>query len=191
MSAPASSNRRLALLVLVALGLWYFRDSFTTDTPAVRKPTAKPVAAASPARSVRVAPPEDICTVPTSLPTREALVAKAKANPFVAPPPAPVKLPKPIRTVAPVGVVVAPPPPPPASAPLPPPKLPFTYIGQFVDPGRPTTVFLTIGNALLNAHPGDTVEGGFRLESIGPRELVFLHVARNITLRMPIEGERL
>ena len=72
-----------------------------------------------------------------------------------------------------------------------PPKLPYTYIGQFVDPGRPTTVFLSSGNALLNANPGDTLDGGFKLESIGPRELVFVHVQRNVTLRMPIEGERL
>ncbi|MBK7615874.1 MAG: hypothetical protein KA375_12890 [Vitreoscilla sp.] len=188
-AASSSSNRRLVLLVLVALGLWFFRDSFTTDTPPARKP-ARTGTAANPSRALRSAPPEDVCTVPTALPQRGVLVAKAKANPFVVPPPPPVKPPKPVKT-QPVVVAVAPTVASPASAPLPPPKLPYTYIGQFVDPGRPTTVFLSSGNALLNANPGDTLDGGFKLESIGPRELVFVHVQRNVTLRMPIEGERL
>lgn len=190
MSTASSSNRRLVLLVLVALGLWYFRDSFTTDAPPARKP-ARTATAANPSRVLRNAPPEDVCTVPSALPQRGLLVAKAKANPFVTPPPPPVKPPKPVKTQPVVAVAVAAPVAPPASAPLPPPKLPYTYIGQFVDPGRPTTVFLSSGNALLNANPGDTLDGGFKLESIGPRELVFVHVQRNVTLRMPIEGERL
>lgn len=185
MSAPGTSNRRLVWLVLLALGLWYFKDSFVNDAPPARKPVAKPVATTNTARNLHLAPPEDVCTIPTTMPVRQALVAKARANPFMAPPPPPVKLPKPIKTVAPVAVT----PPAPVAPPLP--RLPFTYLGQFVDPGRPTTVFLTTGNALINASPGDTIEGGFRLESIGPKELVFLHVASNTTLRMPIEGERL
>lgn len=190
MSAAApSSNRRLVLLVLVAAGLWFFRDSFNTDTPPARKP-ARTATGTNAARTLRAAPPEDVCTVPTSLPRRDALLAKAKANPFVVPPPPPVKPPKPAK-VQPVVVAAAPVVTDAASAPLPPPKLPYTYIGQFVDPGRPTTVFLNMGNALLNASPGDTLDGGFRLESIGPKELVFVHVQRNVTLRMPIEGERL
>ena len=189
-AAASSSNRRLALLVLVALGLWYFRDSFTTDAPPARKP-ARAATAANPGRALRTAPPDDVCTVPTSLPQRDVLVARARANPFVEPPPPPVKPAKPVKVQPVVVTVVAPPVAPPASAPLPPPKLPYTYIGQFVDPGRPTTVFLNVGNALINANPGDTLDGGFRLESIGPRELVFVHVQRNVTLRMPIEGERL
>lgn len=195
MATAASSNKRLIVLVLVALGLWFFKDSFDTEpvAPAKRasaKPArTEPAGGATANRTTRNSPPEDICTVPTELPLRTALLAKARANPFVAPPPPPVKMPKPIQS-APV-VAVVPVVQTPASAPLPPPRLPYAYIGQFVDPGQPTTVFLTMGNALLNAHPGDTLDGGFRLESIGPRELVFLHVQRNVTLRMPIEGDRL
>jgi hypothetical protein len=189
MSAPTASNRRLVWLVLLALAIWFLRDVFNPDSAPERKANRPQSANATTARTRALrAPPEDVCTVPSVIPQRGTLVAKALANPFVLPPPPPIKPPKAVK-VAPV-VAVAPEPPPPPAAP-PPPRLPFTYIGQFVDPGRPTTVFLNLGNALINASPGDTLDGGFRLESVGPKELVFVHVQRNVTVRMPIEGERL
>jgi hypothetical protein len=73
-TAAPSSNRRLIALVLLALGIWFFKDSFTgTDAPPVRKPArATPIVSNNQTRAQRNNPPEDVCTVPSGLPEREA-----------------------------------------------------------------------------------------------------------------------
>ena len=53
--------------------------------------------------------------------------------------------------------------------------------------GAPS-VFLAIGERLIVAKSGDTVEGGFRLQTVSARELTFVHVQQNVTLRMSVDG---
>ena len=43
--------------------------------------------------------------------------------------------------------------------------------------------------ALITARPGDTLDGGFRLDALTTRELTFTHLATQKTVRMAIEGE--
>ena len=77
----------------------------------------------------------------------------------------------------------------PASRPTPRRPLPYRFYGVYNEPGKPAMVFLGLGGALLHARAGDTLEGGFRLEAIGRRELSFVHLQQNVTLRMPIDGD--
>ena len=114
------------------------------------------------------------------------MALRAAGDPFSMPPPPPVPTPKAV-TPPPVVAVAEPPPPPPP----PEPKLPFKFLGMFVDPGHPTRVFLGLGDNLITAAPGDVLEGGFKLEKIGPKDIEFVHLQRKLVLRMPIEGDRL
>ncbi|MDP4300546.1 hypothetical protein [Leptothrix discophora] len=84
----------------------------------------------------------------------------------------------------------APPPPLPAApAAPPPPALPYKFVGMLETlPSAKPQVFLSVGDKLLVAGPGDALEGGFRLESIKPTELVFIHVQQGVTVRMPLSG---
>ncbi|RZS58017.1 hypothetical protein [Sphaerotilus mobilis] len=101
-----------------------------------------------------------------------------------APPPAPKAAP----------VVAAPPPPAapvvaaaPAAPPLP--TLPYKFVGMLETlPSKKPQVFLSVGDKLLVAGPGDALEGGFRLDAIKPTELVFIHVQQGVTVRMPLSG---
>ncbi len=97
------------------------------------------------------------------------------------PPPAP----------KPVAIVAAPPPPaePVVVPPPPPPTLPYRFVGMLETlPSARPQVFLSVGDKLLIASPGDALEGGFRLEAIKPTELVFIHVQQGVTVRMPLSG---
>jgi hypothetical protein len=83
----------------------------------------------------------------------------------------------------------APAPPPPPPAPPPPPTLPYRFVGM-LDEGavaRPR-VFLSLGDKLLVAGVGDTLEGGYRLVAISGQELVFTHVQNNVTLKLAVAG---
>ena len=55
--------------------------------------------------------------------------------------------------------------------------------------GTASSVFLALGPALITARPGDTLDGGFRLDALTTRELTFTHLATQKTVRMAIEGE--
>jgi hypothetical protein len=174
---------RLASLVAAAAGLWLVRDFIVAPDPApVPRTLVRP-------RSTVVAEPSaDICTTPTELPTRGRFVAQFNADPFTAR----------VREVVTRKVAVAPPPPPvlqgppapvPPPPPPPPPRLPFRFMGMVNDPEMPASVFLISGNTLILAHPGDTLEGGFRLESVSPRELVFQHPQHKQAVRLSVDGE--
>jgi hypothetical protein len=57
------------------------------------------------------------------------------------------------------------------------------------DPGAAKPrVFLALGEKLLVASPGDVLEGGFRLESIGAQELVFIHLQQNVSVKLSATG---
>jgi hypothetical protein len=62
-------------------------------------------------------------------------------------------------------------------------------MGMVNDPGAPASVFLILGTTLITAHPGESLEGGFRLESVSPRELVFQHPLHKQAVRLSVDGE--
>jgi hypothetical protein len=124
----------------------------------------------------------------TTLASVSRLEPAARADAFGArsfePPPPPAPKPAP--------VVVEPPPPPAApvvAPPPPPPTLPYKFVGMLETlPSARPQVFLSVGDKLLVAAAGDSLEGGFRLEAIKPTELVFIHVQQGVTVRMPLSG---
>lgn len=187
MSLSFTPRQRLLALVGVAVLLWYARNALNPDAEDAAKParSSRAPAVKQLRGGVPVATLDEVCTTSPVLAQRGTLVSKVGFNPFASPPPPVVVQ----RKVAPVPVVVAPPVEPPPPPPPPPPKLPYKFVGFFDDPGSPPTVFLAVGNNLIHARVGDTLEGGFKLQSINRRELVFIHIERQITLRMPIEGD--
>ena len=175
---------RLFLLVALAVGLWFARDR--------RMPSDVVEADVKGARAPQRAPKPkpfdpstaEICITPAALPERGHFAADGAGDPFTPPkPPAP----KP----APVVAVAAPPPPPPPPPAPPPLRVPYRLMGALSEKGVPVSVFLTLGNAVINAKPGDVLEGGFKLESISARELVFVHQQLNQTVRLPVDGDPL
>lgn len=68
-----------------------------------------------------------------------------------------------------------PPPPPPAAAVAPTaPPLPFRFLGQMND-GDQTVVFLASGNRTLLVRAGDTLDGTYQVESVGPPAVAFIY----------------
>jgi len=87
----------------------------------------------------------------------------------------------------------APPPPPPAppapAAPPTAPPLPFGFVGTLGgDTGR-SQVFLSNGDRLLIASPGDVIEGQYRLEKIAATSVVFTYLPLNEKQVLPIQSE--
>jgi hypothetical protein len=62
----------------------------------------------------------------------------------------------------------APPPPPPPPPQAPP--LPFTYMGKLIEDGR-VVVFLTQGDRNYIVHPGDTIDGTYRVDAVTEQRL--------------------
>jgi hypothetical protein len=178
-------RKRLLVLVSLAAALWFGRDFLLKSTGSRDKPgTRATTVKSSAARVAAAAIDASVCTVPSLVLQRDLFVAAADGDPFsptqreVAPPPPPPPPPPPVA-------VVAPPPP----APPPAPQLPYRYYGTVKEKGLPASVFLSLGNALILAKAGDVLEGGYRLESIAPRELVFVHTQQKLTLRLSVDGE--
>ncbi len=189
----AAAQRRSRLLIGVALlvGAWsgwitLFGNSDEVAAPAARRATAAARPAAARGGS---APTDDVCEN-VVMPRRGRLSDAVNSNPFGAMPPPPVPV---SRTVAQVEVAPPPPPPPPPppSAPVLPPRppLPYKYLGLLADPdGSRPQVFLLMGDRVIVARPGELIEGGFRLDSIGARELRFVWPSDNSMLRLGIDG---
>jgi hypothetical protein len=179
-------NKRIRLLLSVAAlsGMWALWAS-------TRPPELTPVAKARPrpamtrggARSVHDEGQERV------LAARVPLTEEASADPFsipvvaaqrVAAPPAPPPAPPP-----PVVEVVQPPPPPP---PAPLPTLPYRYVGMLSErDGGDARVFLMLGDKMLMARRGETLDGGWRLDTISPQELQFVRPSDNTTLKLSVE----
>lgn len=150
------------------------------------------VAAATPARPAAPRPSSAPATAPAAAPAPAPAASDAAAaartrlaeapgsdafapREWFQPPPPPPPAPQP------------PPPPPAAPPPPPPPTLPYRFVG-LLDEGaaaRPR-VFLALGEKLLVAAVGDTLEGGFRLTAISAQELVFEHVQSRLTLKLAV-----
>jgi hypothetical protein len=182
----------LVALSALAAGIWLMRDRLVTpdaDTP-TRAPQ-RTAARATATGAARFDPAAELCKTPAQLPRRQLISGVHVFDPFTAR----------AREVAVTRVVAkvveppppAPPPPPPPApppAPPPPPRLPYRYLGMVNEKNAPAQVFLALGGALITAKVGDTLEGGFRLDSIAPRELVFTHLQQQVAVRFGIDGEK-
>jgi hypothetical protein len=129
------------------------------DKPAASAAPAARAATARPAAENRAEPQPTPTPQSAGLPARGAL--GEPASPLFAvqswqPPP-----PK----------AVAPPPPPPPTAP----PMPFRFAGKLVQDGR-VSVFLAKGDTLLTVRQGDTVEGVYRVDSVGDTEIALTYV---------------
>jgi hypothetical protein len=165
-------TRRLLLLLLGVAGaeLGYRVAAFAMRVPHVAAP---PAASAQPA-----APPwaRHGCEPPTGTAAatpqeqlaalRAPLTPDAAGNPFQVLswlPPAPPPVPQhPVPAVA----------PPPPSAP----PLPFAFVGLLDAESAHPRVFLSSGDRLLIAAPGDVLDQQYRLEAIAAAELVFTYL---------------
>jgi cohesin domain-containing protein len=77
----------------------------------------------------------------------------------------------------------------PAAAPVAPP-LPYRYVGELVLPSG-TQVFLARGDDTFRVSEGDTLDGEYRVQSVKPGEMVFVHLAtgQQQTMRFSLPGE--
>ncbi len=153
------------LAILAAVGAWVALDR--------RPETTAPRSAAEPARGD---PPRNAAEFRAELPERAPL-ARAGKDPFSsrswAPPP-------PKRAAAPVA----------AAAPPVAPPLPYRYVGELVLPAG-TQVFLARGDDTFRVSEGQTLDGEYRVESLKPGEMVFVHLAtgQQQTMRFSLPGE--
>ena len=165
----------------LAVGLWSAwilynpKDSAGPDTSR-RARIAHRSAPPAPARNEAGGPAQ-------ALAMRGTVSVAASRNPFEAKPWV-IKREAPKAVVAVAPIVVEPPAPPPA--PLL--QLPYRFLGMYAEKTGPPSVFLSLGERLIVAKSGDTVEGGFRLETVSARELTFVHVQQNVTLHMSVDG---
>lgn len=75
----------------------------------------------------------------------------------------------------------APPPPPPRQAP----QLPFAFMGKLIDEDR-VTVFLTNGERNWVVRAGDTIDGSYRVESVGDQRMTLTHLALQLSQELAI-----
>ena len=182
---------RLKLLLAGAAltGVWSAWIALDATAPVVAATPAAPTPRAGNVERVAVATMPASTSTSTSMSAAPAPAPRASVDTeqrpdafalrnWQPPPPPPPPAPPP------------PPPPPPAvPPPPPPPPLPYRFVGLLADPSAPKTrVFLSLGEKLLVASPGDVLEGGFRLESIGAQELVFVHLQQNVTVKLSAAG---
>ena len=73
------------------------------------------------------------------------------------------------------------------------PPLPFRYVGR-VYVGAGSMVFIKQGAKLLTVKKGDTLDGNYLVESVGPTEVVFLYrpsrTRQTLRIGAPLEGAR-
>jgi len=99
---------------------------------------------------------------------------------------------------APRGWVAAPPAPAPAAAPMavatvetaeappaPPPPLPYKFVGQMRD-GSDTVVYLSLGEQMVLARSGETLDGGYKVAAITASQIEFESVAQGVRQTLPI-----
>lgn len=79
---------------------------------------------------------------------------------------------------------VPPPPPPPPSAP----PLPFSFLGKMVDDGH-MTVYLSKDGRNYVVKAGETIDGMYQVEEIGPRMMTLVYLPLNIKQTLMIGGE--
>lgn len=160
----------LVLALLVTLALVWFAPEDTTPQVAQsggKSAKARAPAPATVARAQAAGAPRGAASsaVRPPLTLRERVPADEILNVFVAsswyrPPPPPPPTPP-----------VAPPPPP---APVTPP-LPFTYMGQLIEDGKPVYI-LARADRVVTVQPGDNIDKTYRLDSASGGVLTFVYV---------------
>lgn len=83
--------------------------------------------------------------------------------------------------------VPPPPPPPPKPRPPPPPTappLPYTYLGQYLEPGGRQVIFLVKGDRLYTTTPGEVIDNTYRVEGIQSGQLGLIYLPLNIKQTM-------
>jgi len=176
-----SPRSRLLALVATALGVWLARGQLVTTneahivSPVLRVPNvgSRLPRSADPAGSPGMA----------QLPMRASL-EEGLSDPFALPRVV-VKAPPPPAPVVIASVQPGPPAPPPA------PRLPYRFVGLLSENGKSPSVYLALGEKLIEARSGDVLEGGYQLKSITTKELSFLHQQSNLTVRLAVDGEPL
>lgn len=189
----ASVRLRLLGALAVATGLWsawvVYQPGDVVGPEVARRARAsqRGAAPAVPARKLAaLAPAPDPMS---ALALRGTVAVAALRNPFEAVPwVTPREAPPSAAPVVPAAapVVVAPPTAaaePPAEPAL---QLPYKYLGMHTEQGASPSVFLVLGERLIVARSGDTVDGGFRLDAVSAAELTFVHLERNVTLRLSV-----
>ncbi|GLR12257.1 hypothetical protein GCM10007907_10470 [Chitinimonas prasina] len=172
-----SLNRKqamgLALVVVVGLSVWSTRMGGDEDDLTPAGPTVS-ISDPNVASSTPVLPP-DATTAPANGESWQSAMQRdtgslqgVVADPFgsskpKATPPAEAAVTEP-------AAVVAPPPPPPPLAP------PYRYLGK-LEKGGKLDIYLDNQGSPLIARPGDTLPGGWRLNSLTAGQLVFTHLA--------------
>ncbi len=78
-----------------------------------------------------------------------------------------------------------PPPPPPPPKPAPPPKptappMPYAFMGSYLGEDGRLVIFLTRGDRVITASPGDVLEGTYRVENITAGQLGLIYLPLNI-----------
>jgi hypothetical protein len=73
-----------------------------------------------------------------------------------------------------------PPPPRPPAEPQPPPKpaappLPFSFLGSYTADGGPTVFYLVKGDAILDVHIGDTLDGAYTVDAVQGDQLLLTY----------------
>ena len=143
---------RIAVLIAALAGaaLWVALDF--RSQPAATRTAAAPAAASAP--DARVS-----SETPLEIPDRLAL-RRFRSDPFSTPSwaPPPAKAAAPTEPPAPVA-----------------PPLPFRFAGQFQrDSG--TEIYLGRGTEIFAVKEGDTLDGQYKVESVGPGEVAFVHL---------------
>lgn len=175
-----SPRLRLLGSVAAAIGLWSAWILYAPSDPA--EPQSQRRARAAP-RAAQPAASVERSEAARSLPERGTVTVAALRDPFDGIRVGKRELPKA------AALVVAPPQAlPPAPPPVPPLQLPYRYLGGYAEKTGLPKVFLALGERVLVAAAGDTVEGGYRLETISASELTFVHAEQDVTLRLGIQG---
>ena len=176
-------NARMRLIsgAALAVGLWsaWILYSPKEGSAAETGRRVRPANRAAPAALAR----EETRDPTKVLPVRSTVAVPAMRNPFEARPW--IVKHEPPKAVAVIAAPVVEPAEPPAPPPL---QLPYRFLGMYAEKTGAPSVFLAIGERLIVAKSGDTVEGGFRLQTVSARELTFVHVQQNVTLRMSVDG---
>ena len=145
-----------ALIVTLVAAFWPAREDDEVEVVESSRPAGERTAPGSAGVSAGGSAPD-------AKPAAGVRLAKMQANLFprqtwVPPPPPPRPAPPP------------PPPPPPK-----PPPLPYKYLGRWVENGQ-MTVFLVQGEQPVAAQPGQVLSGGWRVDEVSERRVVFTYL---------------
>ncbi len=184
-------RQRALIGVAIGLALWSAWSMFKPAdvvAPESSRRVRQPAPAQSAAALANAPAPKRLEAARAPLALRDTLNVVASRNPFDANPwVAKRVMPAPVVAVAPAPIMAAAAPPAPP-APPPPLQLPYRFLGTYAEKADSPSVFLAMGERLIVAKIGDTLDGGFRLDTVTPREITFTHIQQNVTLRLSVTG---